>query len=548
MRGVKIFSGRSHPALTEAICQRLGTTPAKCELGYFSNGETSVQIGTSVRNQDVFIVQSGSPKINDSVMELLIMIAACKGGSAKSITAVIPYFPYSRQCKKKSHRGAITAKMLANLVVVAGVDHVITVDLHATQMQGFFGKPVDNVYAEPLIARWIQSNVPGWQKAVAVSKNPAGTKRCVSLADALKLNFAIVSTDRKRPNNQSNMMDSAVFFDSIEPAAMHSRTLQVNEEENEADSESDKSSNPRPRAQAAHRGRPHTNGTVHTNSHRPANASMHSSPLVQTTRLESVSPPPRSPSRLSRVATAPSARRPSEYETAEGYIDERAREIITGRLIQGHIVDDDHPSPALSAMSASTPNPVGDRQVQDAMGGPLQDPMTSSVVSAGSSLQPDHALGGTFDAAATSEEEEEAMRNPELEQTITLVGQVRDKTVFLVDDMIDKSAPWIAAAETVVKKGGAKRVYCIATHGLLGDDSLEQMEACDCIDWIVLCNTFPLTPQRLRNSKKLVVIDVSQLLAESMRRTHFGESMSVLCSRAGLADSALSGEIGNCRV
>jgi ribose-phosphate pyrophosphokinase len=126
MRGVKIFSGRSHPNLAEAICERLGTTPAKCELGNFANGETSVQISTSIRNQDVFIVQSGSPKINDSVMELLIMVAACKGGSAKSITAVMPYFPYSRQSKKKSHRGAITAKMLANLMVVAGVDHVIT--------------------------------------------------------------------------------------------------------------------------------------------------------------------------------------------------------------------------------------------------------------------------------------------------------------------------------------------------------------------------------------------------------------------------------------
>ena len=131
------------------------------------------------------------------------------------------------------------------------------------------------------------------------------------------------------------------------------------------------------------------------------------------------------------------------------------------------------------------------------------------------------------------------MRNPELEHTITLVGQVRGKTVFLIDDMIDKSASWIAAAETVVKKGGAKKVYCIATHGLLGDNSLEEMEECDCIDWIVLCNTFPLTPQRLRTCKKLVVIDVSHLLSESMRRTHFGESLSTLWGRTGISDSAL---------
>jgi ribose-phosphate pyrophosphokinase len=538
MRGVKIFSGRSHPTLTEAICERLGTTPAKCELGNFANGETSVQIGTSVRNQDVFIVQSGSPKINDSVMELLIMIAACKGGSAKSITAVMPYFPYSRQSKKKSHRGAITAKMLANLMVVAGVDHVITVDLHAPQTQGFFGKPVDNLSAEPLIARWIQRNVPGWQQAVAVSKNPGGTKRCVSLADALRLNFAIVSTDRTRPDNRPNVMDSPVFFDSIEPSTMQPCPPKNSEEENAVDSETEKGLNPRPLAQVSRRGRPQTGGASPLNSHRPVNIALTSSPLVQTTRVESASPP-QSPNRLSHMITAPSARRPSENETAEGYVDERAKEIITGRLIQGRIVDDDHPSPALSAMSTTISNFLADRQVQDAMGTPLQDPMTSSLVSTGSSFQPDHALGGTFDAAASSDEEEEAMRNPELEQTITLVGHVRDKTVFLIDDMMDKSASWIAAAEAVVKKGGARRVYCIATHGLLGDDSLEEMEECDCIDWIVLCNTFPLTPQRLRTSKKLVVIDVSHLLAESMRRSHFGEPSSTFWNRTGLIDSTL---------
>ncbi|KAL8866618.1 MAG: hypothetical protein Q9174_006194, partial [Haloplaca sp. 1 TL-2023] len=130
MRRVKIFSGSSHPWLVDAICERLGTQPAKCELGKFSNGETSVSVQTSIRDQDVFIVQSGSDKINDSLVELLVMIAACKGGSAKSITAVMPYFPYSRQSKKKFHRGAIAARLVANLLSVAGINHAITVDLH----------------------------------------------------------------------------------------------------------------------------------------------------------------------------------------------------------------------------------------------------------------------------------------------------------------------------------------------------------------------------------------------------------------------------------
>jgi ribose-phosphate pyrophosphokinase len=529
MRGVKIFSGRSHPSLVEAICERLGTSPAKCDLGNFSNGETSVQIGTSIRNQDVFIVQSGSPKINDSVMELLIMIAACKGGSAKSITAVMPYFPYSRQSKKKSHRGAITARMLANLMSVAGVDHVITVDLHASQMQGFFGKPVDNLFAEPLIARWIMSNVPGWRGAVVVSKNAGGTKRVTSLADALKLNFAIVSTEKVRHQQQTDGMGSSMFFDSLEPQSM--QTIQVRSEE-DVDNESDKlDSDPTSKRRASGRSRPQVNGVLNVSSQhitqgpalplRPTGSIQTSSPLVQNTRVDSVSPPP-SAHQPNRTNMEPSARRPSEYESAEDYNDERAREVITGRLIHGHIVDDDYPSPALSGMSNSIATLPGERHVQDAIGIPAQDPMTSSFVSTASSFQPDHALGGTFDAAATSDEEEEGIKNPELEHTITLVGHVKDKIVFLVDDMIDRSGSWIAAAETVVKKGGAKKVYCIATHGLLGDESLEEMEECDCIDYVVITNSFPIASHRLRESKKLVVIDLSHLLSEAIRRNHHG--------------------------
>lgn len=532
MRGVKIFSGRSHPSLTEAICERLGTSPAKCELGNFSNGETSVQIGTSIRNQDVFIVQSGSPKINDSVMELLIMIAACKGGSAKSITAVMPYFPYSRQSKKKSHRGAITARMLANLISVAGVDHVITVDLHASQMQGFFSKPVDNLFAEPLVVRWIMNNVPGWRSAVVVSKNAGGTKRVTSLADALKLNFAIVSTDKVRSQQQADGMGSSMFFDSLEPQSMRGVHADL---DMDGDSESNKNpTDVAPRRQISSRSR-QVNGDSGPSSPyhahpmgipiRPVSSVPASSPLVQNIRAESVSPPV-SPPRLARTNTEASARRPSEYESAHGYNDERAREVITGRLIHGHIVDDDYPSPAMSGMSASLATLPGERNTQDAMGNPANDTMTSSFMSVASSFQPDHALGGTFDAAATSEDEEEGIKNPELEHTITLVGYVKDKTVFLVDDMIDKSGSWIAAAETVVKKGGAQRVYCIATHGLLGDNSLEEMEECDCIDYIVITNSFPITPHRLRDSKKLVVIDLSHLLSEAIRRNHHGGNIS----------------------
>ncbi|RAK97914.1 ribose phosphate diphosphokinase subunit PRS1 [Aspergillus ibericus CBS 121593] len=493
MRGVQIFSGTSHPLLAETICERLGTQPARADLGKFSNGETSVNIGVSVRNQDVYIVQSGSGKINDSVMELLIMISACKGGSAKSITAVMPYFPYSRQSKKKSHRGAITARMLANLLSIAGVDHVITLDLHASQMQGFFGKPVDNLFAEPFIARWIRMNVPGWREAVVVSKNAGGTKRVTSLADTLKLNFGIVTTDRRRPKIPMAMTDSTVFFDSIEEESTPSAT--------------DKDQDPF----VLHLQSANSDSAQSGDARGEPNANMESLAAANYLRPE----------------TPTGARRPSELEAAHEYTDVRVREVITGRLVQGHLVDDDYPSTGPTSHPASGETTPGQNHSRDDSEA-VPDSMVNSLISNTSSLPGDHALGGSFDAAESSDEEGSVGKHTEQEKTITLVGDVRGRTVFLVDDMIDKSKSWTAAAETVVKKGGAKKVYCIATHGLFTEETLEQMEACEAIDHIVVTNSFPVPPHVVKRSKKLIVIDISSLLAESIRRHHYGESVSAL--------------------
>ena len=517
MRGVKVFSGTSHPALTEAICQRLGTTPASCDLGQFANGEIRVQIGTSIRNEDVFIVQSGSNRINDSVMEMLIMINACKGGSAKSITAVVPYFPYSRQSKKKSHRGSITAKMVANLMVIAGVSHVITVDLHSSQMQGFFGKPVDNLHAEPLIARWIRGNVSGWRDAVVVSKNVGGTKRVTSLADALKCNFAIVSTDRdrSRTNHPSNvnMADSSVFFDAVEPSSLRTFERQDSDNSNETETEADTEAEENRGSPAPRRSNRRINGVPS----RPKAVTISSEPQISKT------PPPEENldeddeddllgAGLSRAETTPSARRPSEYEANDALGDGQARDVIISRLIQGHVVDDDHPSPALSAQFGFR----GNSDDQD------NDPMTASFISTTSSLQADHALGGTLDAAASSDEEEDGIKNSTVEHTVTLVGSVKDRAAIIMDDIMDKTGTWIAAAETCVKRGHAKKVYCIAIHALFDDEALDDLEQCECIDHIVVTNTFPMSTERLQVSKKLIVIDLSNLLSEAIRRNHHG--------------------------
>ena len=378
-------------------------------------------------------------------------------------------------------------------------------------MQGFFGKPVDNLFAEPLIARWVKSNVLGWKEAVVVSKNAGGTKRVTSLADTLKLSFGIVTTDRMRPNTNSSMIESTLFYDSLAAAQM-----QRTRDGDEPDPQNERPGTPRPSPSRQQQANDVVNSTT---PQRPRNISLASSPLVHTTQGESSSTP--NQDGLARISTAPE-HRPSVDETMDEYTDERAREVIIGRLVHGHIVDDDHPSPALSAMSASIGAlQAGDRQSQD-LDNHAVDPMTSSFMSTASSSHPDHALGGTFDAAASSDEEEEGLKDPELEHTITLVGNVREKTVLLVDDMVDKAATWVAAAETVVKRGGAKKVYCIGTHGLFGDEALEEMDACECIDYIVVTNSFPISVERVRAVRKLVVIDVSHLLSEAIRRNHHG--------------------------
>ena len=198
---------------------------------------------------------------------------------------------------------------------------------------------------------------------------------------------------------------------------------------------------------------------------------------------------------------------------------------MTGRLIHGHLVEEDHHSSGMSAMSSPSHNPRHSqhRQSDD---DPPEHMLQSFMSTASSRREP--GLGGTADATASDEEEEEALQDPELETTITLVGNVRDRPVFIIDDIIDKAGSWIAAAETCARRGGATKVYCMATHGLFGGDALQEMQACDEIDKIVVTNAFPIPAEKKRGVSKLVELDVSNLLSEAIRRNHHGESISQL--------------------
>merc|ERR1712021_17924 len=206
MPNIKVFSGSSHPDLTQKLCDRLGINTGKVVTKKFSNLETCVEIGESVRGEDVYIVQSGCGEVNDNLMELLIMINACKIASAERVTAVIPCFPYSRQDKKDKSRAPISAKLVANTLSVAGADHIITMDLHASQIQGFFDIPVDNLYAEPAVVKWIKENIAEWREAIVVSPDAGGAKRVTSIADRLNIDFALIHKERKKANEVASMV------------------------------------------------------------------------------------------------------------------------------------------------------------------------------------------------------------------------------------------------------------------------------------------------------------------------------------------------------
>jgi ribose-phosphate pyrophosphokinase len=397
--------------------------------------------------------------------------------------------------------------VVANLLHVAGVDHVITVDLHASQMQGFFTKPVDNLYAEPLLARWIRYNVPDWRNSVVVSKNPGGTKRVTQLADVLKLNFALITTDRRRTPNEG-WMSSRYQSHRHSPAAS----------ENGVDVDEEREVRSVHTTGAASTSEPPTGGAVANGINGAPQVNgvangINGLGISDNAASSSVLSRPLDGALLDRVVLPPHPQDDFDDE----YTDDQAQSVTYGRLVQGHIVDDDYPSPSPSQGGVAD-----------------TDPMLSSIQSLHSLRPSDDALGGTIDAH-NSDDEDEADAMIGTERMITLVGDVKGRTVLLLDDMMDRSATWIAAAEHCKKRAGAKKVICLASHGVFGGECLKEIDVCQYIDQVVVTNSFPIDPTKMPGGRsdgfapsgagsrgKLTVIDLSMLLGEAIRRNHNG--------------------------
>jgi ribose-phosphate pyrophosphokinase len=199
---VKIFSGNANPELAKEICDHLDMPLSKVEVRRFSDGEIFVEIGENVRGADVFVIQPTCTPVNDHLMELVIMVDALRRASARRITAVLPYYGYARQDRKVAPRVPITAKVVAEMLMVVGVRRVLAMDLHAGQIQGFFNIPVDHLYAAPVLLDYIDD---AFNNVIMVSPDAGGVERTRAFAKRLKSDLAIIDKRRDRPNESKAM-------------------------------------------------------------------------------------------------------------------------------------------------------------------------------------------------------------------------------------------------------------------------------------------------------------------------------------------------------
>lgn len=200
---MKIFSGTSNQPLAQSICKNIGSELGKCTVSAFPDGETFVKIDENVRGEDVFLVQSSSPPTNHYLMEMFIMIDALRRASASRITAVLPFYGYARQDRKDQPRVPITAKLVANLIVAAGANRVLTMDLHAQQIQGFFDIPVDHLYAAPVMYDYLRTKK--FKNLVVVSPDVGGLKMAHAYSQVLGASLAIVAKRRKSATEIESM-------------------------------------------------------------------------------------------------------------------------------------------------------------------------------------------------------------------------------------------------------------------------------------------------------------------------------------------------------
>ncbi|KAJ1995903.1 ribose-phosphate pyrophosphokinase 1 [Coemansia spiralis] len=603
MRNAKLFAGTSHLALAQRVATHLGAELAPVNLRRYTNRETTVDLGCSVREKDVYILQSGSITTNDHFMEALIMVSAAKLASARKITVVMPYFPYSKQSKKKKRRGAITGKLVASMLTVSGADHIITMDLHASQMTGFFTIPVDNLFSEPTMARWLTEHVlrsrdgnggdaPGPGGVVIVAKNAGGAKRVTALADRLGTSFALIHTDNAPSTRPFSRAPSTVALHTL-PQTPRGPGMFASAV-NAIPITSPRAQSPSPLREslenASNRGS-HTDLDLKTIVDAPSKSD---SPKCGSTQGcdESTQRSKNGKKSKSRRKMS-SAKNEKKTDPVESVVSSMQRaSFYVSPLLDAEenppepeeLDIDDIGSPNSGLEITEVLNRSDDDDDDDVDQSKLLEMVNTPVEE---SFNEDGSAAQNFEAiaqAAAGIFEQKRLRNPNrlaavpIESTnslsrrstitggspgihritsgthlqsdpplrppvavtswhkkrnarITLVGDVRNKLVLLLDDMIDHPSSFLTAAEHLMMHCGAQAVYIVASHGLFSGSSLGEVEICPYVHKVIVTNSFPIPDELTSASTKLVQIDVAPLLAEAIRRNHNGESISYLFDR-----------------
>lgn len=474
VNSIKLLTGNSHPELASLVAQRLGIELTPCIVKKFADQSIDVRIGSSVRDEDVFVLQTGYSAYvepNDALLELCIIVSACKTASARRITAVIPAFPYSRHDKKDKSRAPITAKLVANMITVAGADHVITMDLHASQIQGFFDIPVDNLSSEPSVARWIRTRVEDWRNCIIVSPDAGGAKRATALADLLGVDFALINRNRKRAQNkrikEAKAQAALEAGYPLQPSAASSTDDLTKSGLLTPGGPLHAIAYPQQSQQQGLR-------SVNDQLDRLSLDSQHTAAATS----EAHPPPPKKPF-YSLIGNGVQANESGDFFIT----DEDGRKVYSG----GH--------------SEASEQQQQQQQQKDAVA----------------------AVEAAQAAAAAEVAQADKME--------ILVGDVRGRVAILVDDMADTGRTLALAAKTL-REAGAKQVYAHVSHGILSGQSMELVRKLD-LQRLVVTNTIPNSEKAHDSQGRLEIMDVSPVIAESIRRAHHGESIAVLFEEAG---------------
>ena len=467
-KDIKIFTANSNPMVAKRIAECLGLPLGKSEVGTFSDGEIAVSLFESVRGSDCFIVQSTCSPVNNNIMELLIMIDAMKRASAARITAVIPYFGYARQDRKAKARDPISAKLVADLITTAGADRVLTMDLHAPQIQGFFNIPVDHLVGAPTLASFLRGRIGrDNEEYVVVSPDLGSVTRARNFASRLGCPLAIIDKRRQRANvcEVMNIIGDVkgkkviLVDDMIDTAG----TLC-----NGAAAIIEKGGALEVTAAATH-------GVLSG----PAIERIADSPIKELILLDTVPVTgERKLDKMTILSVAPLFAEAIERIYEDKPVSPRGR---IGRDNEEYVVV----SPDLGSVTRA-------RNFASRLGCPL------AII-------------------------DKRRQRANVCEVMNIIGDVKGKKVILVDDMIDTAGTLCNGAAAIIEKGGALEVTAAATHGVLSGPAIERI-ADSPIKELILLDTVPVTGERKLD--KMTILSVAPLFAEAIERIYEDKPVS----------------------